>query len=304
MFGSIKSVPSVSSFGELSVDRPSSTVCKQDDDDYCRSPSLSNQLSSETLDIQDKKQARRLSRRSVSSVSTGISSIEHDRTPASNATSDSADVCDIYDILDRVHARRLDTQCAAFKPKQLRMLELGDILHKAERINAKRLTNQEYTPPEIRRMQSLQRVASELDDMTESDGRSQQRTLLSPLRAREMFLVSIAGKLGRVDGTTSLTLRNGRSKGAAAGVSAASFLASSRCDEEDDECRSIDSRQRALHPRERMRRFVQRSIERLNRLSAKPMAEQRFLRASASTAAIVPPSPVDTLCPPYPISKH
>ncbi|KAI8322651.1 hypothetical protein GQ54DRAFT_297257 [Martensiomyces pterosporus] len=223
-------------------------------------------------------------------ASTITSSSEGGRsTLANNRDSALVDGEEMCEMLNRVHSWRLDTQCATLRPRQLRMLELGDILHRAGRLSANRLTNQDYTPPAIRRMESLQRVADELEEMTESDRRQQQRTLLSPLRDREMFLVSIAGKLGRVDGTTSLAVRREC-------LCTATSSDSSCYDEDDGAC----GRQRAVHPREHMRRFVQRSIERLHRLSQQNMGEQRFQRPVPVAATVV--EHADMACRRYTIS--
>ncbi|KAJ2484528.1 hypothetical protein IWW47_005663, partial [Coemansia sp. RSA 2052] len=153
--------------------------------------------------------------------------------------------------LDRVNAWRLDSQCAVRRPRQARAMELGNIMHRAGRlVEARRLANQDFTPARLRRIASLERVADGLDAM--ADARSAQRMALSSQRVRELFLVGIAARLGRVDGCTEIT----------------------RSPDNIDCCRF----QCAEHPRDHMRRFVISSIERINRLSDDlDMPAQRFL---------------------------
>ncbi|KAJ1931211.1 hypothetical protein EC988_009860, partial [Linderina pennispora] len=86
---------------------------------------------------------------------------------------------EMVDLLSRAHAWRLESQCASLRPQQQRMLELGDILHKASRLTSHRLTNQDYTPPALQRMERLERVASDLDEMSEQDRRAEQRTFMT-----------------------------------------------------------------------------------------------------------------------------
>ncbi|KAJ1951219.1 hypothetical protein FBU59_000291 [Linderina macrospora] len=177
---------------------------------------------------------------------------------------------EMVDLLSRAHAWRLDSQCASLRPQQQRMLELGDILHKASRLTAHRLTNQDYTPPALQRMERLERVACDLDEMSEQDRRIEQRTFMTSVRSREMFLVGIAGKLGRVDGKTALEPR-GRAY-------------TEGSDEEGEEGEQALDRQRAVHPREHMRRFVQKSIERLNSIG-RPLDDQRFVSTAKQSSA-------------------
>ncbi|KAJ2074184.1 hypothetical protein GGI09_008817 [Coemansia sp. S100] len=83
-------------------------------------------------------------------------------------------------------------------------MELGDIMHRAGRLEARRLANQDFTPLRLRRMASLERVADGLDSL--SDARMEQRMVLSSQQVRELFLVGIAARLGRVDGCTESLL--------------------------------------------------------------------------------------------------
>ncbi|KAJ2696801.1 hypothetical protein H4218_004382 [Coemansia sp. IMI 209128] len=148
--------------------------------------------------------------------------------------------------LDRVNAWRLDSQCAVRRPRQARAVELGDIMHRAGRLEARRLASQDFTPLRLRRMASLERVADGLDAM--ADARMEQRMALSSQRVRELFLVGIAARLGRVDGCTEIIRRG-----------------------DELPCRI----QSAEHPRDHMRRFVIASIERINRMGD-DMENQRF----------------------------
>ncbi|KAJ2832885.1 hypothetical protein FBU31_002004 [Coemansia sp. 'formosensis'] len=140
--------------------------------------------------------------------------------------------------LDRVNAWRLDSQCAVRRrrPQRQRTSGGGEV--------QMRLANQDLSS--LRRMASLERVAQGLDGL--ADARMEQRLALSAQRVRELFLVGIAARLGRVDGCTQIV-------------------------KEEMPCRM----QSAEHPRDHMRRFVIASIERINRLNVDAMhTQQRF----------------------------
>ncbi|KAJ2829502.1 hypothetical protein GGI24_002124 [Coemansia furcata] len=142
--------------------------------------------------------------------------------------------------LDRVNAWRLDSQCAVRRrrrPQQRQRTSGGGEVQM-------RLANQDLSS--LRRMASLERVAQGLDAL--ADARMEQRLALSAQRVRELFLVGIAARLGRVDGCTEIV-------------------------REEMPCRM----QSAEHPRDHMRRFVIASIERINRLNVDAMhTQQRF----------------------------
>ncbi|KAJ2640899.1 hypothetical protein GGF44_002365 [Coemansia sp. RSA 1694] len=207
---------SLSSLSELSEDRASETICK--------GGSISINSLQSASDFGSEKQL------------------------ASTQETEELEICA---QLDRVNAWRLDSQCAVRRPRQARAMELGNIMHRAGRlVEARRLANQDFTPARLRRIASLERVADGLDAM--ADARSTQRMALSSQRVRELFLVGIAARLGRVDGCTEIT----------------------RSPDNIDCCRF----QCAEHPRDHMRRFVISSIERINRLSDDlDMPAQRFL---------------------------
>ncbi|KAJ2081903.1 hypothetical protein H4R24_001999 [Coemansia sp. RSA 988] len=147
---------------------------------------------------------------------------------------------DLYVQLDRANGRRLERQCAQLRPRQRQTAELGDILMHADRLNGQRLSNQDYTPATVRRIESLERVSERLNQL--ADSRQTQRALFSSQQqVREAFLFSIAERLSRMDGALNT------------------------------ECHEIDSGfagQRAVHPREHMRRSLLRSIDRLHRLES------------------------------------
>ncbi|KAJ1991662.1 hypothetical protein GGI25_004071 [Coemansia spiralis] len=84
--------------------------------------------------------------------------------------------------LDQMGRRRLDSQCARLRPPK--QLELSEILHRAGRLTANRMSNQDFMPQ--RRLES--RSADGLDSL---------RAELSPERVREMCLASIAARLKR-----------------------------------------------------------------------------------------------------------
>ncbi|KAJ1647771.1 hypothetical protein J3B02_000083 [Coemansia erecta] len=96
--------------------------------------------------------------KSVSSLSSELS--EDRQTVASTSNTLTMPEDDICARLDRVNAWRLDRQCAALPSPPLRthnssnitamggagggMLELSDILHKASKLQAQRLSNQDF----------------------------------------------------------------------------------------------------------------------------------------------------------------
>lgn len=178
---------------------------------------------------------------------------------------------DIYTQLNRVNGWKLSEQCAVMRPQQQRQLELGDIANKAGRLGARRMVDQDYTPAHMHREQNLERVADELDDMSASDSRVNQRMQLSSQRLREMFLVSIAARLRRVDGCTQLVHSNASTPPT---TPESPLLPISKGG--GTQCQH----QRALHPREVMRRSVLNSIDRLQtRLASSPsLCSQRFVR--------------------------
>ncbi|KAJ1893404.1 hypothetical protein LPJ66_005783 [Kickxella alabastrina] len=92
----------------------------------------------------------------IESFSSLISELSEDQqTVESTGNITLAMADDIYTQLDRVSNRRLDKQCAAppRRPTIRRpgsssgggMLELSDILHRASKMQAQRLSNQDYT---------------------------------------------------------------------------------------------------------------------------------------------------------------
>ncbi|KAJ2781931.1 hypothetical protein H4R18_002572 [Coemansia javaensis] len=138
------------------------------------------------------------------------------------------------------HTRRPAQQQQRQQQQQPRpSVELGDILQRAGRLNAQRLSNQDYTPAAVRRIESLERLSEGL-------GYPPQRIDVCPqLQAREAFLLSIATRLRRI--------------GARLDPPAAA--------------------QRAEHPRDHMRRTLLRSISRLHGLASPGMdTHQRFCR--------------------------
>ncbi|KAJ2716518.1 hypothetical protein H4R19_000593 [Coemansia spiralis] len=133
--------------------------------------------------------------------------------------------------LDEATGRRLDRQCAQLQLQHRRTAELGDILQRAGRLSAQRLTNQDYTPAAVRRIECLERVAAQLDDLP--DMRLTQSTDADPHhRPHEAFLHTIAARLRRMDAHAE----------------------------------PLSDHQRAEHPRDHMRRVLLRSINRLHRL--------------------------------------
>ncbi|PIA18329.1 hypothetical protein COEREDRAFT_79818 [Coemansia reversa NRRL 1564] len=147
---------------------------------------------------------------------------------------------DLYVQLDRANGRRLDHQCAQLRLRQQQTAELGDILLHADRLNAQRLSNQDYTPATVRRIESLERVSERLNRLTDSR-QTQRARLSSQQQAREEFLINIAERLSHMDEIV------------------------------DAECHEIGagfSEQHVEHPREHMRRSLLRSIDRLHRLES------------------------------------
>ncbi|KAJ1947309.1 hypothetical protein GGF37_000491 [Kickxella alabastrina] len=92
----------------------------------------------------------------IESFSSLISELSEDQqTVESTGNITLAMANDIYAQLDRVSNRRLDKQCAALPRRPTirqpssssggGMLELSDILHRASKMQAQRLSNQDYT---------------------------------------------------------------------------------------------------------------------------------------------------------------
>ncbi|KAJ2764769.1 hypothetical protein IWQ56_004364 [Coemansia nantahalensis] len=149
---------------------------------------------------------------------------------------------DLCAQLDEANGRRLDRQCAQLQHR--RTEELGDILQRAGRLNAQRLTNQDYTPAAVRRIESLERVAERLDDPPDA-GLAPRGDADPQHRTHEAFLHDVAARLRHIDGSAELPPPG----------------------------------QRAEHPRDHMRRFLLRSIERLHSLAPPAMeTRQRFCR--------------------------
>ncbi|KAJ1730379.1 hypothetical protein LPJ61_003039 [Coemansia biformis] len=163
-------------------------------------------------------------------------------TACESMTAASVDAASDLSIrLDRAGECRLERQGTQLH--QRRATELGDIMQRAGRLNAQRLTNQDYTPASVRRIECLERVSEQLGDL--ADARQLQRADAGPLpRPHEAFLHMIAARLRRIDGRAGLL-----------------------------------PDQRAEHPRDYMRRTLLRSIDRLHRLGPPAMAtRQRFCR--------------------------
>ncbi|KAJ2752936.1 hypothetical protein H4S06_003837 [Coemansia sp. BCRC 34490] len=169
--------------------------------------------------------------------------------------------------LDQMRRRRLNSQCAQLRlprqqqqqqqeqPKPLqqpKQMDLGEILYRAGKLTANRMINQDFTPQRLRHMESMHQIADDTDSLSSSfssaslddDGRCQQRIDISSHRMREIFLENIAARLRRTDGV--------------------------------DGANSFES-QRAAHPREHMRSFLIKAVDKLKHMDDPVMDRwQRF----------------------------
>ncbi|KAJ2617419.1 hypothetical protein GGH99_003280 [Coemansia sp. RSA 1285] len=165
--------------------------------------------------------------------------------------------------LDQMRRRRLNSQCAQLRlprqqqeqpkpPQQPKQMDLGEILYRAGKLTANRMINQDFTPQRLRNMESMHQIADDTDSLSSSfssaslddDGHCQQRIDISSHRMREIFLENIAARLRRTDGV--------------------------------DSANSFES-QRAAHPREHMRSFLLKAVDKLKHMDDPVMDRwQRF----------------------------
>ncbi|KAJ2399463.1 hypothetical protein GGI23_002641 [Coemansia sp. RSA 2559] len=160
--------------------------------------------------------------------------------------------------LDQMGRRRLDSQCAQLKPPRQpsKQVDLSDILFRASKLTANRMSNQDFTPQRVRRIESLHRIAGRggVDPSAASSegdsSRDRQHAELSPQRTRELFLANIATRLRKADALGGSDLAD---------------------------------RQNAVHPRDNMRSFLVNAIGKLRQLDTPPTVDgrQRFHRPSA-----------------------
>ncbi|KAJ1741038.1 hypothetical protein LPJ79_003582 [Coemansia sp. RSA 1821] len=205
--------------------------------------SISSFSSSSSADASFTDEATARAARSMAcGASTTLAESVFNSSERSFISTDTAE--DLCTRLDRASGRRLDHQCASLRPPRPRQVsELGEILQRAGRLRAQRMSNQDYTPANVRRLESLERVT----EMSVSDTQQQQLPAMSMARrqpqlrgmipqqqsGRESVLFSIAARLSRMD---------------------------SKHSSQDNE--------RNVHPRDHMRRILFRSIDRLHRLGA------------------------------------
>ncbi|KAJ1782534.1 hypothetical protein LPJ59_006787 [Coemansia sp. RSA 2399] len=195
--------------------------------------------------------------------SSGVSSttLEHDAMPPLPAANGGGRQTTNEDFicakLDQMGRRRLDSQCAQLKPPRQpsKQVDLSDILFRASKLTANRMSNQDFTPQRVRRIESLHRIAGRggVDpsaSSSEGDGaRDRQHVELSPQRTRELFLANIATRLRKADAVGGAGLAD---------------------------------RQRAVHPRDNMRSFLVNAIGKLRQLDDPTVdGRQRFNRPSS-----------------------
>ncbi|KAJ2319974.1 hypothetical protein IWW52_001649 [Coemansia sp. RSA 2704] len=113
--------------------------------------------------------------------------IDSDRSLRSVDTSE-----DLCNRLDRAGGRRLDHQCAALPARPRQVSELGEILQRAGRLNAQRMSNQDFTPASVRRLERLERVS-------ELAARPPGARMSSAQQEREPLLAGIASSLSGAD---------------------------------------------------------------------------------------------------------
>ncbi|KAJ2551313.1 hypothetical protein EV175_003739 [Coemansia sp. RSA 1933] len=161
--------------------------------------------------------------------------------------------------LDQMGRRRLDSQCAQLKPPRQpsKQVDLSDILFRASKLTANRMSNQDFTPQRVRRIESLHRIAgrgrggaeSALSASEAGDGAQDRHHIeMSPQRTRELFLANIATRLKKTDslGDDPLTDHH-------------------------------HQQQRVVNPRDNMRSFLVNAIGRLRQLDDPAMdGHQRF----------------------------
>ncbi|KAJ2452380.1 hypothetical protein EV183_002960 [Coemansia sp. RSA 2336] len=154
---------------------------------------------------------------------------------------------DLCTRLDRASGRRLDHQCASLRPPRPRQVsELGEILQRAGRLRAQRMSNQDYTPANVRRLERLERVT----EMAVSDTQQQQQSPAMVVARRQPQSRGITLQQQQQTGRESVL-----------------FSIAARLSRMDSKHGS-QGNESNVHPRDHMRRILFRSIDRLYRLGS------------------------------------